>query len=330
MKKTFYLYRSGELIRKDNSLALLQKSGYVFYIPIEQLDSIICFAEISMNKRVLGLLSSYEITIVFFNFYGNYIGRFSPRKYYDGKVLLEQVNCYQNYEERLHISKSMIQGSIKNMLALTKYYRKKGKVLDKQIDNLDFCLQKVNDVNSIDDLLIVEAKSKQYYYSIFDIVLEKECFKFDKRSKNPPLNEINAMLSYGYAILYSHVLSVLDRSSLNPQISFIHSISKSYDSLQYDIADILKPMLVDRIVLRLIRKKQIQTIHFDYKTDGRCYLNSVGTKLFTAVFDENLKSTILVNKKIMSYKNLISREVHSLSNYIKNKSIGYKPFVMKW
>lgn len=330
MKKTFYLYRSGELIRKDNSLALMQKNGNVFYIPIEQLDTIVCFSELKMNKRVLGLLNTYEITIMFFNFYGNYIGRFSPKKYYDGKILIEQIHCYQNDEIRLFIAQTMIIGSIKNMIALTKYYRKKGKILDYQVEQLQGCIQAITEVSSIDQLLIVEAKSKQFYYSMFDIVLKGECFSFDKRTKNPPLNEVNAMLSYGYAILYSHVLSVLDRSSLNPQISFIHSISKSYDSLQYDIADILKPMLVDRIVLRMIRKKQITSVHFDRKNDGRCYLNTTGAKLFAEVFDENLKNTILVNKKYFSYKNIISREVHILSNYIKDRSKGYKPFVMKW
>lgn len=66
---------------------------------------------------------------------------------------------------------------------------------------------------------------------MFDIVLDKELFKFKNRTKNPPQNEVNAMLSYGYALLYGVILSILDRSSLFPQISFIHSLSKNCDSL---------------------------------------------------------------------------------------------------
>ncbi|MDO4466865.1 MAG: CRISPR-associated endonuclease Cas1 [Bacillota bacterium] len=77
-------------------------------------------------------------------------------------------------------------------------------------------------------------------------------------TKNPPENEVNAMMSYGYALLYGILLSILDRSSLFPQISFIHSLSKNCDSLQYDLADIFKPVLVDRLIFRMIRKKQIK------------------------------------------------------------------------
>lgn len=84
MKRIFYLYKSGTLIRKDSSLVLEEKNGNDSYLPIEQLDTIICFSEVTLNKRVLELLNRNNITILFFNFYGSYIGRFSPKNYSDG------------------------------------------------------------------------------------------------------------------------------------------------------------------------------------------------------------------------------------------------------
>ena len=124
----------------------------------------------------------------------------------------------------------------------------------------------------------------------------------------PPKNEMNTMMSYGYALLYSHYLSVLYRSSLLPSISFIHSLSKSKDSLQYDLADILKPVLVDRLIFRLIRKNQIRK----------------------DMFDKQLNKTIQIHGVDYSYKRLISKEVHELSNYIREKSTEYNPFLMNW
>lgn len=329
MKKIFYLYKSGALKRKDNSVVLEGKTN-TDYIPIEQLDVIICFSEISFNKRVLSLLNQYQISVLFYNFYGNYIGRFSPKEYRDGRVLVNQVMMFENEETRLEIAKAFLSGSIKNMLALLKYYNKKGKNLQNIIQQLNGFLMELDLVNSVDKLLLVEAKAKQTYYKMFDVVLENNDFKFEKRMKNPPKNEVNAMLSYGYALLYGIILAVLDRSSLFPQISFIHSLSKNCDSLQFDLADIFKPIYIDRMILRLIRKKQIKKEYFDYKEDGRCYLNKLGTKVFVEEFNQMLQSTVMYKNKSYSYRSILSKEVHKLSEYIKGKSNSLQFFVMKW
>ena len=329
MKKIFYLYKSGTLKCKDYSLVLETKCNDE-YIPIEQLDMIICFSEITLNKRCLSLLNKNKVSILFYNFYGNFIGRFIPKEYIDGKVLLRQVHAYESPVERLYIAKSILSGSLKNMISLLKYYRKKGKELDGLIERLNECLTEMEDSEAIDDLLLVEAKSKQYYYKLFDIVLETEELKFDKRMKNPPGNEVNAMLSYGYAVLYGVYLSVLDRSSLYPQISFIHSLSKNCDSLQFDLADVLKPVVVDRLVLRLIRRKQITKDHFEWKDKDICYFNKEGIKVFMSEFDLMMQTTIDYRGKRYSYRSLISKEVHQLSEYLKGNAKDLKPFVLKW
>lgn len=329
MKKTIYLYQSGELLRQDSSLVLILKNGSKVYIPIFQIDQIICFSEITLNKRVLTLLSMYEISIIFFNFYGNYLGGYFPKECKNGKVLFEQVNAYQDQEMHQYISKQIIQASIKNQKALLKYYQKKGKNLNSILMGIDASLKKLDQSEDIPNVLMIEAQAKQLYYQAFDKIISGSIFSFEHRSKNPPENEFNSMLSYGYALLYSHYLSILHRSSLSPQISFVHSLNKSYDSLQYDLADILKPVIVDRLVLRMIRKNQVKKDMFDYSND-RCYLNKQGTVWFTKEFENQLHSTVVVGRKTYSYKGLISREVHLLSNYLKGESKSYKPYLMKW
>ena len=148
--------------------------------------------------------------------------------------------------------------------------------------------------------------------------------------KNPPENEVNAMISYGYAILYGIYLAILDRSSLFPQISFIHSLSKNSDSLQFDLADVMKPILIDRLVLRLIRKKQITKSHFDWKDNKACFLNNYGIKVFMKEFDILMQSTIEYHGKRYSYRSLISKEIHQLSEYLKANLKTMHPFILKW
>ena len=328
MKKVIYLYKSGQLLCKDYSLILKDKKDYVSYIPIEQIDTLICFGEISINKRTLSLLNKHNIVILFFNFYGQYIGRFTPKQYLDGKILINQIHIFENETIRYHIARTMIISSLKNCLALLKYYNKKQFPLLDNIIEIESIIKECNN-KSVTELLLLEAQAKKIYFNSFDIILEKEKYHFIKRTKNPPLNEINALLSYGYSLLYANYISVIDRSRLYSQISFVHSLTKCIESLQLDLADILKPVLIDRLVLSLCRHKSLKDEYFDYKKDS-CYLNKKGVKFFVEKYENYLLKTIKINNKYYSYRNLISREVHLLSNYIANESNDYKPYIMKW
>lgn len=328
MKKVIYLYKSGQLLCKDYSLILKDKKDYVSYIPIEQIDTLICFGEISINKRTLSLLNKHNIVILFFNFYGQYIGRFTPKQYLDGKILINQIHIFENETIRYHIARTMIISSLKNCLALLKYYNKKQFPLLDNIIEIESIIKECNN-KSVTELLLLEAQAKKIYFNSFDIILEKEKYHFIKRTKNPLQNEINALLSYGYSLLYANYISVIDRSRLYSQISFVHSLTKCSESLQFDLADILKPVLIDRLVLSLCRHKSLKDEYFDYKKD-RCYLNKKGVKFFVEKYENYLLKTIKINNKYYSYRNLISREVHLLSNYIANESNDYKPYIMKW
>lgn len=88
--------------------------------------------------------------------------------------------------------------------------------------------------------------------------------------------------------------------------------------------------MVDRLIFRLIRKNQIRKDMFEYGVNGSCYLNKEGASFFVKEFDKQLNMTIQIQKVDYSYKRLISKEVHELSNYIREKSTEYNPFLMNW
>lgn len=140
---------------------------------------------------------------------------------------------------------------------------------------------------------------------------------------------MNSMLSYGYYLLYAEFITALDQSPLLAGISFIHSISKSSESLQFDLADILKPVIIDRMVLRLIRRDQIKDTYFE-KKQGSCYLNKSGLNLYLQEYELQMEKTVKIHNRYYSYKNLITREVYLLYDFIIGKSEDYHPYEMKW
>ncbi len=328
MKKTLYIYKSGILSRKDNSLTLEEKNGNITYIPIEQTNAILFFGNVVLNKRTLSLLKEYNVSVSFFSYYGKYIGDFIPDKIKDGKIIMNQVLSY-NDERRLYIAKNIVSAETKNCIALIKYYNKKNNVFSYIIDDLDEYLSQIELTCSIEELLLLEAKIKKVYYSSFDWIIKSKDFIFRSRSFYPPKNEVNAVMSYGYAIIYAEILSEIHKSSLIPQISFIHSLSKHSNSLQYDLADIFKSVLIDRLMFRIINKGQLSKNCFDYKKEGS-YLNKKGAHIFLKEYDTLMTNSVKIGNKYYSYRNLLTREVYNLSNYIEGKSKSYKPYVMRW
>ena len=316
MKKRIYLFESGTLKREDNNIVFIfSKGNNKIYLPIHQLECIYIYGHCNLNKEILSLLSEYKIIIFFYTFTGNYIGTFHGKYNQIGAILINQVCCITNEQNKNIYALEIIYASMKNMIAILKYYNKKGTQLLSHIESIENILKIIYDEPY--KMLIYEARAKQIYYSAFNLIIKNKDFYFDKRSTNPPLDPINAIMSYGYSILYGLIENDIYKSNLNISLPFIHGTSKRNTGLQYDIADIFKPVIIDRLIFRLINKKQLSISHFDIM-DNKVLLNKIGAKLFIMELEQTLESIItLSNNKKISYRSIIKREIHNIENSIK-------------
>lgn len=330
-----YIFKSGTLKLENKSIAYLYENNKKLFIPINQIDHVHIFGEVNLNKRILTKFSEKRISITLYNYVGKPIGNFIPNTIKSGKIIMNQVNAYQKLECRNYISFNMLSGQIHNILNILNSYLKKQYDLNKQIDHIKLYQEelrrlKLDDENYIMKAMMIEAKAKQEYYHLFDIVCAQTLFSFNRRSTNPPENEINAMMSYGYAVLYSDILCYVYRSSLLAEISFIHSANTKKATLQFDIADIFKSIIVDRLIIRLIRRKQITTEDFIYESNS-CYMNENGCRIFIKEYEKQMKITVYDNrsKRKYSYRQLLKKEVYELSNYIE-KGDSYASYKARW
>jgi CRISPR-associated protein Cas1 len=150
------------------------------------------------------------------------------------------------------------------------------------------------------------------------------------RSKQPPGNELNAMISFGNMMCYSLCLNQLYHTQLNPTISFLHEPGFRRFSLALDLAEIFKPVLVDRIIFRLLNKKEIQSKHFDLKMNS-CILKESGKKIYVRAWEERINETFkhpVLNRSV-SYKHLIKLECYKLSKHLLGLD-EYKPYKVRW
>lgn len=326
----FYIFKSGTIKRKNGSV-VLKTDEEELLIPIEQVHSIYVFVEVTLNKRVLELLNKYQIFVLFFNYYGNLIGSFNPvSKRPVGRILINQVNAFQQEQIRVYIAKTIQQHSIKNCLALLKYYQKKGEEIQTQIELLRVTLMNIEYASSVEEILLLEARAKKEYYSAFDIILRRTPYTFERRSIKPPRNQVNAVMSFGYSVLYGLILAELHRSRLYPEVPFIHSENRPGYGLQYDLADIYKPIYIDRLVLGMLRRERFEEQDFEVSEDGGVYLSAEGKKKFLYEFDERLQKTVQYGTQRKSYRSIIRGDLHRLISFLDNTEGELRFYLNVW
>lgn len=326
MKKRIYLFQSGTLQRQDNSIVFIDKKENKKYLPINQIEIILVFGHLVFNKDITQLLFAYNVSIIFYTFTGRYLGCYRPNHNQIGSYIIKQVECLRNEIRKKEFVIEIIKTSISNMSSVLKYYNKKGIELTIEIEKL----KEINETLNIDYLnpLLLEAKSKQVYYSSFNKIIKNKDFSFVKRTTNPPKDPINAIMSYGYALLYGIIENDIYLSNLNISLPFIHGVSRKSGGLQYDIADVFKPVIIDRLIFRLINKRQLSKLHFTYSLD-KVLLNKEGTSIFIQEFETTLQSVVSLQNSKISYRSIIKREIYKIENAIKNDK-KYNGFLMRW
>lgn len=334
MKKTYYLFNPGRISRKDNTLKFTPideegKEGTPKYIPVEGGSDLYVFGSLDANSALYNFLGRQHISVHFFDYYEHYTGSFFPKEYLlAGKVQVNQTLHYADNVKRMIIASKFVDGAAFNMLKNLRYYQNREKDLLNEISLIEQYQQNLSQAKEISILMGIEGNIRQVYYQAFDIILKD--LIMGGRSRQPPKNEVNTLISFGNMMCYTLCLDMIYHTQLNPTISFLHEPGVRRYSLALDLAEIFKPLLVDRVIFRVINKKEIQSKDFDMHTNG-CTLKESGKKAFIRAFEERLNETIKHRslKRNVSYKHLVKLECYKLTKHILGME-EYKPFKAWW
>lgn len=333
MKKTLYIFQNGELRRKDNSL-YFETEERKRYIPVENTNDIYIFGEVDVSKKFLEFAAQKEIIVHYFNHHGYYVGSFYPREHLNaGHVILKQAEHYIDSNKRLDLAQRFVEGAIQQMTRVIKYYRTRlseADVLARALEVIEQETERMRQAQSVEQLMAAEGHIREMYYSTFDVIIRHPDFVFEKRTKRPPHNRLNALISFGNSIVYTMCLIEIYKTYLDPRIGFLHSTNFRRFSLNLDVAEIFKPIIVDRLIFALVNKKMLSAKHFEKMTDG-ILLNEEGRKLFVSELEKKMQTTVQHRHlgKSVSYRRLIRLELYKIQKHLLGEKT-YEPYAAKW
>lgn len=321
----YHIVQDGVLNKKDYAM-IFENTQEKHHIPVEAVHQLNVYGNINLTSNVLKTVTEHKIRIGFFDRYGQVMGYYIPENCVQSSVtVMKQYNNYQDESLRVETARAMEIAGIHNMRSNIKYYsRKNNNVLDEITKELSNTIVCINNAKTVEEMMLYEARARERYYHGFDQIV-KEDFQFEKRTRRPPRNEVNAMISFGNTLLYNKFLHYIWKTSLDARVGVVHATNKRLHSLNLDFADIFKPVLVDRVIFTLINCKQIKKeIHFQHEEEG-VLLNEAGKKIFLSEFQKKLLTTIIIKGNTYTYQQLMENEVKNYEKFIL-KEEKYRPY----
>jgi len=292
-------------------------------LPIKGIDEIYILAKVDLDSYTMAFIADNNILLHFFSPFQSFRGNFFPSTSNSvnksGFVLLQQLRAFDDEVHRLYIAKQVTKGHFINGANNCKKYKVDFE-LEQYLENLDRA-------KNIGEVMASEgAYQKNYYQAWNSIIKNQRTFKFIKRSKRPPTDKINCLISYVNTRIYNIVLSEIYKTELDPRIGFLHEPNYRALSLHLDIAEIFKPIIGDNIIFTLLNKNEITAK--DFKTDsGRIRFTNEGIKKIESKIIKKMTEQTTIGEQRLTWRQVIRREVNRIKRNVVETS-EYEPFVM--
>lgn len=326
--RNYHLINDGILTKKDYTI-LFENPGKKQYLPVETVDSITIYSNVTLSAEFLRFAGAKKLLVNIVDRYGNLAGRYVGGGFHsNSKLFIKQVAAYEDIGERLKIAKKILKASIHNMRANVRYYglRKKSELLKEKEQKITAAIKEMDNADAVESLMMIEARIRQMYYGAFAEIISDSDFELKKRTKRPPRDPVNALISFGNTVLYNRIAVEIYKSGLDVRIAYLHSTNSRKQSLNLDIAEIYNPIIVDRVIFTIINKGMIDSkAHFEKVENGGIYMTAEGKRIFINELEHKLCQKIKVGEQSISYNTLMRREVKHFKKFMDTGE-KWKPY----
>ena len=337
---TLYITSGNRYLSLDGeNVVVLEEQQEIGRISLHNLQAIETFGYTGASPALMGVCAQRNIELSFMSGNGRFLARVTGEVKGNVTLRKQQYRVSDDREKSIKIARNFILGKVYNprwvleragrdyaMRLDAELIRKKSLYLAQSMKNIRMC-------ENNEELLGLEGEAASVYFSVFDelILQQKKDFYFHGRNKRPPLDNVNAMLSFAYSLLASMCGSALESVGLDPYVGFFHTDRPGRMSLALDLMEEFRSIMADRFVLTLINKRIMKSDHFMKKENGAVIMSDEGRKLFISAWQSKKQETIthpFLNEKI-EWGMAPYVQSMLLARYLRGDIDEYLPFFWK-
>jgi len=332
-QQEMYLKKEG-----DTVVAVLNKE-IKLQIPLIDLSNIVCFGNIRVSPALMGHCAKMKVGISFLTENGKFLARVQGA--ISGNVLLRraQYKIADDPIKRTEVVRNIVAGKIANSRTVIQRFlrdhREKAdeKKLNTAIRDLKRSIELTQKAKGVETLRGIEGISAKIYFDVFDdlITSQKKGFAFKDRSRRPPLDKVNALLSFAYTLLYNDIHSAIEIVGLDPQVGFLHTDRPGRMSLALDLMEEFRAFFADRLVLSLINLKVVKPNQFKILDNGAVLMNEIARK--NVILNYQKRKQNVISHSFLSKKMHLGLAFYAqallMTRYIRGDMDGYPPFIWR-
>ncbi|MDI9571539.1 MAG: type I-C CRISPR-associated endonuclease Cas1c [Pseudomonadota bacterium] len=343
MKKhlnTLFVTTQGSYLAKEGETVVVKIEKEIrLRVPIHTIGGIVCFGNVSCSPFLMGFCAKNGVGVSFLSEHGHFLARVQGPV--SGNVLLrrEQYRRADDPRTSAELSRCLLAGKIANSrTVLQRAIRDHGDKI--AADEVGFAVKRLNNYLEImtgeHDLNVLrgfEGDAAHIYFRVFDhlIVAQKDKFTFAERNRRPPLDNVNALLSFIYTLLVHDIRSALEVVGLDPSVGFLHRDRPGRPGLALDVMEEFRPFLADRLVLSLINLRKVQEKGFTKSETGAVTMNDETRKMVLVSYQERKQEEIFhpfIEEKV-TVGILFHIQAMLMARYLRGDMDGYPPFIWK-
>ena len=334
---TLYVSSQGSYLHRDGETVVVElEKKKVLQVPIHTLDGIVCFGNVLCSPFLLGFCAERDVSVSFMSEHGRFLA--AVRGPISGNVLLrrQQYRMADDEKTTKEIAANVVSGKLANCrIVINRTIRDHATkantdALKGASEKIDRIIDRIPRMTNTDEVRGLEGQAAAEYFKVFNhlIIDQKENFVFTERNRRPPLDEVNALLSFVYTLLAHDVRSALETVGLDPAVGFLHRDRPGRPGLALDIMEEFRPVIADRLVLSLINRRQVSKKGFTKAASG------------AVVMDENTRKTVLAEYQSRKQDKinhpyidesvpiglLFFIQANLMARYIRGDIDGYPPF----
>ncbi|WP_040727068.1 type I-C CRISPR-associated endonuclease Cas1c [Thiomicrorhabdus sp. Kp2] len=334
LQNSLYITKQGSYLHKERETLVIEvEKQKAMQVPIHAIQAIYCFGNVMVSPFLMGFCGENSVHLAFFTEYGRFLGRLQGKQ--TGNVLLRKAQFKVAEISPEPIARNVIAAKISNSRSvLYRHQRNYGEnnKVKQAIIQISSALNRLKTAQTLDSISGIEGEVASFYFGVFNELLlpgVKKDFLFNKRSRRPPLDPINALLSFLYSVIGNDISAALQGVGLDPQVGFMHLDRPGRDSLAQDILEEFRAWLVDRLVLSLINRKQLKAKDFIKEASGAVKLTDDARKTVLVALQNRKQETIMhpYLKEQVPIGLLPHIQALLLARHIRGDLAEYPPFV---